>query len=562
MQGRMRILVALVVVLAAGGVAWTQLGGNRAGAVELTKWVPQNARAVMWLDDLSELLTQLDQLGGRLEGAGGIAEAFALALGVEQPTPTAINASGMVAESGAALFIWRNAAWACIAARPKRGIDHVKVWLGQRGLDLARAELPDTWHVRLPGQEKVVATVWRRGHALIARAPLPTAWETIFGRQPNTKKKPNPQEGADSATKTAADADDPARALRQLEASPKGLPKAPNGGVHLRARMGPGDAVRPALRRGLGMTSLLFGGLVDAVQGFHADLAVHGQAVKLALRLPSAPKANSEIARYHDGFLPKSSAPLDLGAVLPDEVALWLRAHLNPRQLDMIPSFLRDRVLPPTMLKVLHPALAKVNARTLLIDRLEGRLAGGVLGVDDKASLDLRVWRRVGLQRLVGGFVAGTLQKPADTLALSTAVHDALIAGGEKLAPLKLGPWVGWTGEILGTEVSLVHHQTALLLISGKGELARFRRTAQGKFPSLGKVAATPMEKAMAADSIGWIGMASTTGRIARAARRRGVPDAFVRMVRGVASITAGVQLDADGIAAEVQLRPRVEARP
>ena len=110
--------------------------------------------------------------------------------------------------------------------------------------------------------------------------------------------------------------------------------------------------------------------------------------------------------------------------------------------------------------------------------------------------------------------------------------------------------------------MSLVHHQTALLLISGKGELARFRRTAQGKFPSLAKVAATPMEKAMAADSIGWIGMASTTGRIARAARRRGVPDAFVRMVRGVASVTAGVQLDADGIAAEVQLRPRAEARP
>ena len=527
---------------------------SRGGAVDLAAWTPRDAVAVMWLDDLGALLADLDELGTRLEGAAGIPEALALSLGVERPTPAAFDQAGLVVSSGAVAFVWHGAAWACVALHPSRGIPHVRTWLGQRGFDLLEEPAPGTWLIRRPNATSPAALVWLRGSTLLVRAALPATWAAALGGESRPPVATGKAVAAPVLARSAL--------LAELEAAEKGLPLAGDGGVHLNARLGKNDALRPLLRRGLGLASLLFGGLIDGIQGLRADLRLRGRAVRLAFRLLSTPKANTDIARYHDGFLAKDSVALDLGDVLPDEIALWARVHINPRQLDMIPSFLRNRLLPATLLAALHPALAQVDARALFIDRLEGRLAAGVLGIDDKASLDPRSWIRTGLQRVLSGFVAGTLGKEADAVALSGAVRAALSGAGEQLTPLTLGRWQGWSGAMLGTEVALLRRGNALLLIAGRGERARFERVARGRFPSLGKVAVRSMEKAMAADAIGWVGLGSTTGRIVRAARRRGVPDAFVRMVRGVAAVTMAVQLDADGVGAAVELRPRAEAKP
>ncbi len=546
-----RALAAAGFVVLVGGVAaWLSLRGPGQGAaLRLADVVPADARATVWVDDVGGLFDALGRVGRRLEGAEELPQALGMALGLERATGQGVDAAGLVADSPAVAFVWQDALWAALAVHPGRGPQHMRRWLADRGFQVAPLGAADrgTWRVTRAGSP--VAHVWAGGGVLLARAPLPQELVQALGRA-----KASGDKGAQApADPPASDAQAEA-AHAAWEAVDKAAPRAGPGLLHLRASLTKGDALRPAIRKQLGLASLLFGGMVDAVQGVDADLSLGGDTLELRVRLPSVPGASKDTAAYYDGFL--SGPALELGGVLPDEVALWGRAHVNPKLLGMIPGFLRDRLLPKSLLGRLHPRFAGVDARNLLLDRLEGRVAVGLLGVDDALPLSPAQLRRVDLRKLVGWFAALTLQQPAHATALQAAMR------GPDDVDVVLGAWHGWRATVGGVDVALLRKGNALLWISGKGELARFQRAASGRFPTLGKAAGSPLERAVAADQAGWIAFGSTTGRIARAARRRGVPDAFVRMVRGVAALAGAVTLDADGLALRVALRPRAVAAP
>jgi hypothetical protein len=252
---------------------------------------------------------------------------------------------------------------------------------------------------------------------------------------------------------------------------------------------------------------------------------------------------------------------LDLGALLPDELALWGRARINPALLDLVPGFLRQRLLPADLLGRLHPALAGVDAQRLLIAPWDGQLGGGLLGLDDDVALDPRRLDPAALSRGASGFAFVGLRDAAAARALVGAVGAALAAADLAPTPAQLG---AATGLRLPTRppATLLAVGAGALVVVGRGEWERLERVARGRLPAIAAHAAPGLERALVRGDGLWLGLGSTTGRLARAARRRGVPEHFVRMVASVAAATARLGLDGEGLLLEASLRPQPAEAP
>ena len=497
----------------------------------------------MWVDQIAGVVTGLNRIATTIRGAERLPEAAALLVGLPRFDRSALAEAGFEPDVG--LVAWQSGGdvWCATRLRHDRAVEHVAEGLRKRGHAVTPLTPPPTagqwWQVGVrsaPDRRQaemrlldgVLLLRWRLGESIGDVAPPTVADFTAY----------------DTADRL------PVEAL-----------KAARGQIHARLQSLATLGFQKAARHAVGPAVMLFGRLIDGLQRAEIDVDVGAEAQAVAVRLRSAPDATKAAADYHQNFLPEGTPRLDLGGLLPDEVALLLRARLNPALLAMIPAVLLSRLLPSSSLAYVHPTLAALDAHTLLIEQLDGQVAVGLLGVDDEASADPRVWMERGLRRTVGGFVAASLRSDQAAIALLERSRKVLSEAGVALSNRELAGHAGFTVNVGHAPWSLLRKGRGVIWVSGKGEIERFERVARGRFPNLATAAASELERQVASGGDQWLGGLVTTGRIARSMRRRGVPAHFVRMVAGVGSLATTLRLRADGVDFDVALRPRQTAR-
>lgn len=494
-------------------------------------WVPRDADLVAWIDGLQPLGDGLRSLGSKVGGAQGLPEALALVADVDLLDPQAIERVGLRPDAGLVAFRFRDALWLAVPVAGDRGVAHLLGVLRKRGYTLP--DLPNgPWPVGARGEPgREVARLWR------AQGPE-DGGDVLLGRLPLAGQAEPEAEHA---------------ALKQAPRLGT-LPGGPGVG-HLRARLAPDGPELKAAHAAVGPANLLIGGAIDKIQRLEADLQVAGGAPRLTVHLVSAPGQLDDFAKYHMGFLGQAST-LDLGDLLPDETPLLVRARLNPALLGLIPGVLRDRLLPASLLGVLHPALVGVDASQLLVAAWEGQVAAGVLSVADDVPLDPGQWPRLDPRAAVRGFVAVSLQSDLAAQTLVERCRAALETSPERPETVQLRAWAGFQVPGPGAPWLLLRKGRQVALVSGTGTREDLQRIAEGKFPDLGQFTRPGLERELVQGDKHWLGLLGSTPRVARSLRRRGVPDYAVQMLASVATVAAGLELLPDRFTLRLELRP------
>lgn len=560
--------VAAAVVAVAAGAWWLQRGGGDAGVERAPQaLIPAGAGAWVALAPLASLADGVAEIAGGLQGSGDLAAAAGAWLGLPRLDHGALADAGYDGTRGAACFAWEGALWCALPSGGPRAIGHLREAVARRGAQVV-AWGREGWR----SADGALAARQEPGGIVLLRVALPrlaalgrTVAPPVDAASPAPPLPQPATAGGSGSTAGPAGQDAVAAALeaawlRLSEQPPASIPPLAAGvAAKGRVELGDGDHVRPALRAALGPAALLFGRAVDLLRAIDVELRDLGRHPTLRLR-GSLPEAlATELANYHQGFLADAAA-LDLGPLLPDELAVWTRARVNPVLLDMVPGFLRDRLLPTSLLGRIDPALAVVDARALLLQAWDGQLAAGVLGLDDALPLHAGLLADLdGVLRGLGGFVA--LGMRPDSAA---RLHDAIVGAWQGAArgpgvPVTLGSWRGTSWDGPGTPLTLLYQPSALVVLWGHDELPRWQRVASGRLPNAA-AAAVGRELAILRGHGQWWSVASTPGRIVRAARRRGVPEHFVRMLASVAAAHIQAGLAADGVHLEIALRPRSSA--
>jgi hypothetical protein len=552
------ILIAVVVAIAVAVVVSNHDDRPGFSASSVIALVPTDAQAVLETATLGRLGSDLTSLARQLEGSGAIMEAAGALLGLPRLDAAALTAAGIDAKGALVAFVADGAVFVGISGVHDAGVAHFVATLNREGVAVvATPGHVDRWTVGTIG-----ASLRRVGRdVLLARLPLPADIRAALGA---TGLAAMP----DDATSTVAI---DAAWVRWREA-PKGdraesaLQSQPGVAARLTLALGAGDTLRPRLRSSLGPAALLFGRVADQIEGISVELSDVASSPRLSVRFALPQGLAKELANYHQAFLSEARA-LDLGEQLPDEVALWARVRLNPALLEMVPGFLRERLLPANLLGRLDPALATVDARTLLLDTWDGQVAAGLLGVDDAYVVDAPGLQRGNAQALAdlaehaAVFLAIGLRDATARQRLQAAVVAAYEAAGRSTRPFEEGALKGVVVE--GKRpITLIGTSAGLVVVVGDGEHERWVRVARGRLPTLGAAASTSLERELVAGQQLWIGAGSTTGRVVRAARRRGMPEHFVRMLASVRALTGRVAFGDGGLVLTMQLSPRAEEAP
>jgi hypothetical protein len=505
------------------------------GVTALHGFVPADADAVVWIDELGAAAAALDQLGQAVPGTAGLIDALTVAIGLDPRDADTVERAGLRPDAGAIAYVWHGARWLVLPVLGPRAADHV------------------------------VGALRRRGHAVVS-LPVPATGAAV---EYEIRDRVHPE-----------------RAVGRLRYLPlvvvvcmhPGLafpayfdgPTMPaseflgrEGQFHGVARFD--AAQKQAMREGLGPAAVVLGGVVDRLQTLQADLDLGRTAARLRARFVAGPGALADVAQYHAGFVPPDPAAwLDLGDLLPDETILLARARLNPALLQLVPAAVRDQILPASALTAVHPALVGVDARTTLVAELDGQLAVAVLAVADEAPLDPQRFAAVGLRKALRVAIAGSLRTDVAAQALLDRCRSALDTSADRPATATIGRWSGFA--VAGPEAPwlLLRDGPRVAFVSGAGAREDLVRVAQGKFPSLAQVARGQQAQAVvqggARGRALWFGAHVETPRIARSLRRRGVPDYAVQMVAGVARATATVLLDDAGVTATVEAIPATDS--
>lgn len=553
MSRRARALLVAVVLLAGVcvGAGLLLRGGPTSSVVSARTWVPQAATVRLLGTSHGALADALAEQTARFDGSAGAVVALGVAVGLPRWDRASLQQAGFAPDGDAALFVWQGHLWAVLTGVGPAAERHVLETLERRGvvakLQSSAEAAVAAWTLR---RGDVEAALWRpEPGVLLLRWEIPKRIAATLGTA---------EDAEDAGAAAAADAGKGGD-LAALRAASRGVPAlADDVTVQLRADLGRGDALRPALRTAVGPAGLLVGRIIDQIEGFDLALHLRGAAPAVVGRLRVKTAVAEEFAKYHQGFLADEAA-LDLGAILPDEVAGWARIRVNPALLDMIPGFLRDRILPADLLGRVHPALADLDAQSLLIGAWDGQLAAGLLGIDDTLALTPAALRDPqGSLSHAGLFLAVGLGDAKRAGALVSAAQGALQHAGLALQAVSIGPGKGFSvgakaGEVL-LPTTVLAVGSGVVVVAGQGEQERLERAARGRFPTLGGAALTPLEKSVASGTALWLGLGSTTGRVVRAARRRGIPEHFVRMIPP--ALTARVQLDREGLLLRFEARP------
>jgi hypothetical protein len=535
-QGRRQWPAAAVVVLLIGllsaAVVWWSRGPAPLPQWRAERWLPADAEMVAWSGPIGPAIDALDGLARRLPGISGLLDAVTLMVGTDLRDPTASTRAGLRRDAGWTAALWQSAVWVAIPVSSPSGPVHVIEQLRRRGHAVRQHDGPAggrRWDLapRAPGG--LAIQVWETDGAAVLRLPL-----------------------------DASAAADPQTAWQRFGATPKLSAVAVQGApglLHVRWPWRDGGQGRTALHAALGPADLLLGGLVDKVQSVEADLSLDVQrGAQLTLALQAGKGQLAEIARYHSGFVDDEAA-LDTGDLLPDETPLLLRARINPALWQSLPPLVRQMVLPAAALQVLHPALSGIDA-TQLPAVWDGQLAVGILAVSDTLPLDPSQWPSQSWRGALRPFAILACKTDVQARELMDRLRTALETSAEPPQLWQAGAWAGW--QMAGPEApwALLRKGRALALVSGASAIDDLRRVAEGKFQSLGQVAAASQQQQIVQGRGVWGGGLVQTPRLVRALRRRGVPDYITQLVASVHTVTGSVVLDADALRVEVRLVP------
>jgi hypothetical protein len=527
---RRKWLFALVVLAAIGfGVgAWLTWRHDHLPALPLAHQVPQQADAVVWLDRLDAAARGLRRLTDRVAGARGVREAMQMFAEVDLLDRDAVEKAGLRTDAGVVLFRWKGALWLALPVADDKGAAHVQTVLKRRGYTCVGQ---NPWQVmdRQDAQKPVAEMRVKENMLLLAWA---------IAEKPGT--------------------------FADLDAAPKRQVLTGGAGeVHAQMQVVADGPELTALHGVLGPANLVLGGLIDRIERLDADLQLDAPQPALHVRMASKPGALADIADYHMRFLPDApGALLDLGQLLPDETPLLLRARLNPAILGLVPQALRDALLPTSALGAWHPALNGVDFQRAVLQAWDGQVAAVLLGVADDTPLDPNAWTQRSWRKDLRFALAFSTHTDTEADTLQQAVRAALETSADKPTTAQFRDWSGFAIANPDAPWWLLRHGRHVVLVSGRGEGEDLERIASGKFPDLRAAATAPVEKALLDGAGRWLGALVETPRLARALRRRGVPDYAVKLLAAVQSVAVGVSLDADALSLDVQVRPSAEATP
>ena len=535
---RKRLRASAFVALIAVGLfaSWWLSRSQQVPPLPLHRHVPEAADRLVWIDALDSLDRPLAGLVGRVPGSEGLVSAVAWIAGLEGLDQARLEAVGVDTRSGLAIYRFDDAWWGVAGAHDERATRHFVSVLRRRGHDVEELGRHDDgqrrWRIGERGRPELT-----RGH-LGRDGPLMwMRWRLSAG-------------GGDG---TAA-----LQRWRTAKRTDKEKMGAASGLAHGRTLLDEDIGFHDVLRRLVGPAALLVGRQIDAFERATLDLAISDATVQAQVRLNTAPGASKRFADFHGRFLPAEQRHLDLGDLLPDEVMALVRARLNPDLLAMVPAVFRDRLLPKNLLASLDPALSTINARTLLFDVLDGQIAVGVLGVDDRLTWKPDGWPIAELRAAVHGFVAVGLKTEQAASALVGGCQASLKAASVAVESLTIGRFHGFAASSRETPPwILLYGGNSVVWISGRGELKRLQWAASDRFPTLAEATEQGVERDLVQGRRYWLGILTTTGRLARTLRRRGIPDHLVAMIASVAAIAAAVEIDDDGISVDLKVRPR-----
>lgn len=520
-----RAALAIVVLLTAGAALWWMLHPQTSPFL-WQAWTPRDAEVVVWTEPLGRVRRELHHLTEQIPGSKGLRDITLLTAGLDLDDPDALGNAGLRDDAPLLAFRWQGAEWLAVAVRDESGARHILQLWEHRGYHVARLEagqwsLADRSHL-----DREAGRAWHRDGVLLLRAG------------------PNPEPAL------AAYLQAPRHSAADWSDRP--------GAAHLHARLDK-DTLRQ-VHEVLGPANLLIGGAIDRLEQAEVD-AVLTPVPGMHARLESAPGALADVAAYHSGF--RASVPGTQAGprtLLPDETPLLLQARINPAMLAMVPTPVRDAVLPATLLTQLHPSLVGIDARQQVLDVWDGQVGLAILGIDDSVPLDPRAWHQLSWRTALRVAVTLSLRTDQDASTLLQRVRSALETTPDKPVTVQLRSWAGFA--VAGPEAPwmLLQNERTVAFVSGTGELEDLQRTATGRFPDLEHAARGDLERSIVL-AAPWIGALATTPRIVRSLRRRGMPDYVVQLLASLATVSTAVVLEPDAIRLDVQVRPaRTEA--
>ena len=528
-------LVLGLLVLAGFGVgAWLTWRHDHLPVVDVARWVPTDADALVWTPRLSQVTRSVREVTGQIPGLAGVADAGKVLVGVDMTRPESLDDVGLQPAAGVALFRFDGALWAIIPVADARGVVHVRGLLEKRGYRLVVGQLVTHVFDRTDTQREV---------ALLREDPgvLVLRWSIT---PPTTQAKPVDFAAYDQAKKLTA------------------LPDRP-GDVHARMLVKADGPELTTVHTLLGPANLVLGGMIDRVDTLQADVRLSGGEPRVDVTLSGKPGAFQDVADYHTRFIAEApGALLDVGAVLPDETPLLVRARINPALLAMVPEALRTAFLPPTLLGAWHPALNGVDFQRTVLDTLDGQVALGVLAVADDVPLDPGQWPTRSLRKDLRFFVAASCKTDAQAETLLAGVRMALETSPDKPTLAQFGDWAGFAVPVADTPWWLLRSGRHVLVVSGRGEGEDLQRTASGKFESLAKSAGGGLAQDVLTGRGRWAGALVELPRIVRSLRRRGVPEYVLELLGSIRSVATSVALDNDGIQVQLALQPTRAGSP
>ena len=530
-QRSRRLWPWVLIVLAGAGFAigaWLTWRHEHLPAVPVAQQVPQQADAVVWLDRLDAATRGMRRLTDRVPGARGIRDALQVLVDVDLMDREAVAKVGLRPDAGVALFRWRGVLWLALPVASEDGAQHILTVLKRRGYTCVGQ---NPW--RIMDRQDV--------HAQVAEMRLSDGTALL---QWPIAAKPATFAEYDAAPKRQA-----------LTANP--------GELHAQLQVAADGPELAAIHGLLGPANLVLGGLVDRIERLDADVQLDAAEPALHARLASKPGALTDIADYHVRFLQEApGALLDLGQLLPDETPLLLRARLNPAILGLVPQVLRDALLPAAALGAWHPSLNGVDFQRSVLQAWDGQIAVALLGVADDLPLDPNVWTQRSWRKDLRFALAFSTHTDTEADTLQQTVRAAVETSVDKPTPAQFRDWGGFAIANPDAPWWLLRHGRHVVLLSGRGEGEDLERIATGKFPDLRTAATAPIEKSLLDGAGRWAGALVETPRLARALRRRGVPDYAVKLLAAVQSVAVAVSLDADALTLDVQVRPSQGALP
>ncbi len=239
------------------------------------------------------------------------------------------------------------------------------------------------------------------------------------------------------------------------------------------------------------------------------------------------------------GLLAPRTEPVDLAALFPKAMTLFVSLRIDGERLRRMPAFLRDRLLPERLPGYIGKVLPPVAD---WVDSLEGDIAFGVLGVDERATVEVvaRVVRKVdALLQQVHGALAFACRDLESAVYIVDSTRTRLEdKGGWTIDEVEASGYLGFTAgrNKPRRRWSVLRKDEVVLVLSGPGEVERFLAVAEERALPLQDV-----PRGTAAVHMGFT-------RITRELADKGIPPYFLKMINDIRTITLGLEARGEGV--------------